>query len=59
MRYDTVELNHPHGSSKRLSPAEFEGLLLLDRVQWLAQGRFLLLKDGVKVPSYQALKPEK
>jgi hypothetical protein len=59
MRYDTVELNHPDGSQKRLSPAEFEGLPLLDRVQWLAQGRFRFLKDGAKVPSSQALKPEK
>ncbi len=59
MRYDTVELNHPDGSSKRLSPSEFESLPLLDRVQWISQGRFRFLKDGVKVPSYQALKPEK
>jgi hypothetical protein len=59
MRYDTVELTHPDGSQKRLSPAEFEEVPLLDRVQWLSQGRFRFLKDGVKVPSYQALKPEK
>ena len=59
MRYDTAELDHPDGSKKKLLPAEFDELPLLDRVQWLSQGRFRFLKDGVKVPSYQALKPEK
>ena len=59
MRYDAVELDHPDGSHKSLSPAEFEQLPLLDRVQWVSQGRFRFLKDGIKVPSYQALKPEK
>ena len=59
MRYDKVELSHPDGSQKTLKPAEFEELPLLDRVQWLSQGRFRFLKDGAKVPSYQALKPEK
>jgi hypothetical protein len=59
MRYDTVELDHPDGSHKTLKPADFESLPLLDRVQWLSQGRFKFSKDGVKVPSYQALKPEK
>ena len=59
MRYDTVELDHPDGSRRSLRPAEFEALPLLDRVQWLSQGRFKFLKDGAKVPSYQALKPDK
>lgn len=59
MRYDAVELDHPDGSHKRLTPAEFEQVPLLDRVRWVSQGRFRFLKDGVKVPSYQALKPEK
>ena len=59
MRYDAVELDHPDGSHRNLSPTEFEQLPLLDRVQWVSQGRFRFLKDGIKVPSYQALKPEK
>ena len=59
MRYDTVELNHPDGSQRRLSPAEFEQLPLLERVQWMSQGRFRFLKDGVKIPSHEALKREK
>ena len=37
MRYDTVELSHPDGSQRRLSPAEFEKLPLLERVQWMAR----------------------
>ena len=59
MRYDKVELNHPDGSPRMLTPADFEALPFVDRVQWLSQGRFRFLKGGVKVPSYQALKPEK
>jgi hypothetical protein len=58
MRYDKVELNHPDGTPRVFSPDEFEALPLMDRVQWLSQGRFRFLKGGVKVPSYQALKPE-
>ncbi len=59
MRYDTVEFDHPDGSHKTLQPSEFEALPLLERVQWLSQGRFRFLKGGVKVPAYQALKPER
>ena len=59
MRYDTVELNHPDGSQRKLKPAEFEKLPLLERVQWMSQGRFRFLKDGVKIPSHEALKREK
>ena len=59
MRYDTVELNHPDGTPRTLEPAEFEDLPLLERVQWLSLGRFKFLKAGVKIPSYEALKPEK
>jgi hypothetical protein len=59
MRYDKVELNHPDGTPRELSPTEFEALPLIERVQWLSQGRFRFLKGGVKVPAYQALKPEK
>ena len=59
MRYDTVELNHPDGTQRKLNPAEFEELSLLERVQWLSQGRFRFLKDGVKIPSHEALKLEK
>jgi hypothetical protein len=59
MRYDKVELNHPDGTGKTLKPAEFEDRPRLDRVQWLAPGRILFLKGGVKVPSDQAPKPEK
>jgi hypothetical protein len=59
MRYDTVELNHPDGSQRRLSPAQFEELPLLERVQWMGQGRFRFLKGGMKIPSHEALKREK
>ena len=59
MRYDKVELNHPDGRPRVLTPADFESLPLVERVQWLSQGRFKFLKGGEKVPSYQALKPEK
>jgi len=59
MRYDAVELNHPDGSQRRLSPAVFDELPLLEPVQWMSQGRFRFLKDGVKVPSHEALKREK
>jgi hypothetical protein len=59
MRYDTVELNHPDGSQRKLKPSEFEELPLLERVQWMSQGRFRFLKDGVKIPSHEALKREK
>jgi hypothetical protein len=59
MRYDTVELNHPDGSQRKLDPGEFESLPLLERVQWLSQGRFKFLKNGAKVPSHEALRLEK
>ena len=60
MRYDTVELDHPDGDAQAaLPPADFETIPLIERVQWVSQGRFKFLKDGVKVPAYQALKPEK
>jgi len=59
MRYDTVELDHPDGTQRRLSPTQFEELPLLERVQWMSQGRFRFLKDGVKIPSHEALKREK
>lgn len=58
MRYDVVELNHPDGSQRRLSPSQFEELPLLERVQWMSQGRFRFLKNGVKVPSHEALRLE-
>lgn len=59
MRYDKVELNHPDGTHKVLSPKEFEEIPLLDRVRWIGQGRFRFLKDGVKVPAFEALKTER
>ena len=59
MRYDTVELNHPDGSQRTLQPSDFDTLPLLERVQWLSQGRFRFLKGGVKVPTHEALKLEK
>ena len=59
MRYDTVELNHPDGTHRRLSPADFDALPLIERVQWLSQGRFRFLKGGAKVPTHEALKLEK
>jgi hypothetical protein len=57
MRYDTVELNHPDGSQRTLKPSDFDALL--ERVQWLSQGRFRFLKGGAKVPTHEALKLEK
>lgn len=59
MRYDTAELDHPNGTRQKLTPVEFEALPLLDRVQWISQGRFRFLKNGVKVPAHEALKPER
>jgi len=59
MRYDKVELNHPDGTRRTLSPEDFEALSLLERVQWMSQGRFRFLRNGVKIPSHEALKREK
>jgi hypothetical protein len=59
MRYDKVELDHPDGTHKTLSPKEFEALPLLNRVQWISQGRLRFFKSGVKVAAFEALKPER
>jgi hypothetical protein len=56
MNFDKVELDHPDGSTRVLTPAEFRSLGAIDRVQWISQGRFRFFLSGVKVTASQALK---
>jgi hypothetical protein len=58
-RYDKVELNHPDGTRRTLSPEDFEALSLLERVAVDVAGPFPLPEERVKIPSHEALKREK
>jgi hypothetical protein len=56
MSFDKVELDHPDGGMRILSFAEFSGLGMIDKVQWISQGRFRFFRGGERVPASEALK---
>ena len=56
MNFDKVELDHPDGGTRTLSPQEFRTLSAIERVQWISQGRFRFFRQGTKVRTMDALK---
>lgn len=57
MRYDKVELDHPDGGLRTMSPQEFRAMPLLERVQWLGKGLFRFYLNGERIAPGEALKP--